>query len=121
MGDLKKRPLHRKFLVPSDLVERSAFLRKRSGIIDVENSTLCDRIKTWYHDGRVERISHTVIQNCNASLFNHSNVRNFHNSICITSLDVLSSIVINSMEAYSYPVQISVGLFLKMSAVGAFH
>lgn len=121
MGDLKKRPLHRKFFVPVELVEHSAFLDKRSGIVDVENLSLCDRIKLWYHDGRVERLCHAMVQNLDASLFNHNDIKHFYNSICITSLDFLGAIVIRPMEAYSFPVQVSVGVFLKISALGAFH
>ena len=54
MEDVKKRRLHRKFFIPAELVEHSAFLDKGSGIIDVENLTFCDRLKAWLRDGRLE-------------------------------------------------------------------
>ena len=41
-------------LVPAELVERSAFLDKGSGINESETLTLNEKISAWFHGGELQ-------------------------------------------------------------------
>ena len=51
MAELSKSPI--RVLVPAELVERSAFLDKGSGVKDSETLTLCEKISAWFYDGKL--------------------------------------------------------------------
>ena len=53
MAELSKSPPRDGVLVPAELVERSAFLDKGSGVKDIETLTLCEKISAWFYNGRL--------------------------------------------------------------------
>ena len=54
MAELSKSPTRDGVLVPAELVERSAFLDKGSGIKESETLTLGEKISAWFHDGKLQ-------------------------------------------------------------------
>ena len=54
MTESAKGQLRDGILVPAELVERSAFLDKGSGINESENLTLNEKISAWFHGGELQ-------------------------------------------------------------------
>ena len=56
MSVFPKSPTRDGVLVPAELVERSAFLDKGSGIKESETLTLSEKISAWFHDGEAQEL-----------------------------------------------------------------
>ena len=54
MAELTKSPSHDGVLIPAELVERSAFVDKGSGVNESETLTLGEKISAWFHDGKLQ-------------------------------------------------------------------
>lgn len=56
MTESAKGQLRDGILVPAELVERSAFLDKGSGINESETLTLNEKISAWFHGGELQSV-----------------------------------------------------------------
>lgn len=57
MDPSEKVVKNHEFFVPHELVEHSAFLDKGSGVINIADTSLCQKINTVIRDGQWELLS----------------------------------------------------------------